>query len=135
MSEIIKIRFVIHRHEALRAGLHYDFRFEKPENKNKLNSFALKFINFESGEKIPMIDRKGYGGEHDHSWLDVERKEIEEGEYGAGVITKIDGGILDMNSDFEKGKKYSFEANSKYLKGSFTIFRISDSKIWEIYKK
>lgn len=131
MSEIIKVRFVIHEHEADKAGLHYDFRFEKPENKNKLYSFALKFINFESGEKELMID----GGEHDHSWLDVEKKEIEEGEYGAGTITKIDGGVLDVDSDYEKGKKYSFEANSKYLKGSFTIFRISDSKVWQIYKK
>ncbi|MDY0388992.1 MAG: DNA polymerase ligase N-terminal domain-containing protein [Methanolobus sp.] len=131
MSEIIKIRFVIHRHEALRAGLHYDFRFEKPENPNKLYSFAIKTLDFETGKKTPMID----GGEHEHSWLDVEHKEIEDGEYGAGVITKIDGGVLDVNPDFEKGKKYSFSANSKYLKGEFTIFRISDSKIWEIYKQ
>ena len=135
MSEIIKIRFVIHRHEALRAGLHYDFRFEKPENKNKLYSFALKSLDFENGKKIPMIDRKGYGGEHNHSWLDVEQKEIEEGEYGAGTITKIDGGILDMNSDYKKGKKYSFSAYSNYLYGDFTIFKIGDSKIWQLYKK
>jgi len=131
MDEVIKVRFVIHEHEAERAGLHYDFRFEKPENKNKLYSFALKFINFESGEKELMID----GGEHEHSWLDVEHKKIEEGEYGAGTITKIDGGILDMNSDYEKGKKYSFSAYSNYLYGDFTIFKIGDSKIWQLYKK
>ena len=131
MSEIIKIRFVIHKHEADKAGLHYDFRFEKPEKPTTLYSFILKTLNFESGIKIPIISGNG----REHFWLDVEQKEIEEGEYGAGVITKIDGGVLDMNSDFEKGKKYSFEANSKYLKGKFTIFRISDSKIWQIYKK
>jgi len=85
-----KSEFVVVKHQAKRAGLHYDIRFKMP-NSNMWASFAVrKGVPTKPGIKVLAVRT------HDHS-----RKEalffgkIDSG-YGAGTLTKWDGGPCDI---------------------------------------
>lgn len=78
--------FVIMKHQAKRAGLHYDLRFKMP-NSNMWASFAVrKGIPSSPGQKVLAVRT------HDHSRSEaLFTGKIKEG-YGAGKLTKWDGG-------------------------------------------
>jgi len=86
-----KSRFVIMKHEAKRAGLHYDLRFKKP-NSNMWDSFAVpKGVPEKPGQKVLAV----------RTTLHTEKEAlftgtIKPGEYGAGKLTKFDGGSCDI---------------------------------------
>lgn len=85
-----KSQFVIMKHEAKRAGLHYDLRFKMP-NSNLWASFAVrKGVPTSPGQKVLAIRT------HDHTQEEaLFVGEIKEG-YGAGKLTKWDGGSCDI---------------------------------------
>lgn len=80
-------KFILVKHEAIKRGTHYDLRFKMPNSKNWA-SFALNNLPpTEPGKRMSIVRT------NDHS----EREalfvgKIPEGEYGAGKLTKVDGG-------------------------------------------
>ena len=89
-------KFILIEHLAKKAGKHYDLRFKKPDSK-MWNSFATKKdIPTESGKKIMLIKTS----------LHTEEEALFVGRvtagYGAGILTKVDGGAGD---NWEIGKK------------------------------
>ena len=99
-------QFVIMEHAALRAGLHYDLRFEMPRS-SKWASFAVrKGVPTQSGKKVMAVRT------HDHT-----RKEalftgkIPPGQYGGGTLKKWDSGTC-------KVLKFSDKAMTVDFKGS-----------------
>lgn len=87
-----KTPYVLHEHNANRAGLHYDFRFKMP-SKNLLYSFALPKAHFPNkiGEKCLAVRTNDHG----RYWLFFQG-EIPKGEYGAGTIKIIQKGELEL---------------------------------------
>lgn len=80
-------KFILVKHEATKRGLHFDLRFKNPTSKNWI-SFAFN--------EIPIIDqgKRIYGVRtNDHSEKEaLFIGTIPEGEYGAGKLSKVDGG-------------------------------------------
>lgn len=78
--------FVVIKHQAKRAGLHYDLRFKIPKS-NLWASFAVrKGVPTKPGQKVLAVRT------HDHDRKEaLFTGEIKEG-YGAGKLTKWDGG-------------------------------------------
>lgn len=87
-------RFLIHQHEAKRAGLHYDLRMET-DNVNAIASFAsrklLGHISSNNPGRILLFDQDIHG----KSWIntDIKIRKIKEG-YGAGEIKLVGYGKL-----------------------------------------
>ena len=90
MSEIIKSKFIVVEHKAVRAGKHQDLRFRKPKGK-LWDSFAVrKGVPLKPGVKVLAMKT------HDHTEKDaVTTKEIKSG-YGKGTYKKIDGGQCEI---------------------------------------
>lgn len=85
--------YVLHSHNAYRAGLHSDFRIKYP-NRNMLMSFALpnQQLPQKVGEKILAVNTP----DHHMYWLNTET-EIPEGEYGAGTISIVQKGNAEVS--------------------------------------
>jgi bifunctional non-homologous end joining protein LigD len=79
-------KFIVVKHEAKRAGLHYDLRFEMP-NSNLWASFAVpKGVPTEPGKKVLAVRT------HDHTKEEaLYLGTIRQG-YGAGKLSKWDSG-------------------------------------------
>ena len=84
-----KIKFIIHDHEAKKAGKHQDLRFQKPNDIKNWLSFAVrKGVPLEPGTRVLAIKTN----------LHSEKEalftgEIPEGEYGAGKLKVYDKGF------------------------------------------
>ena len=74
------ILFTRQRHDAKRAGLHYDIRFVVGD---KAYSFATKKDIPEIGSSILLYEQPV----HDAAYALSQRVEIPDGQYGAGVTT------------------------------------------------
>ncbi|MEM3452059.1 MAG: DNA polymerase ligase N-terminal domain-containing protein [Candidatus Hadarchaeum sp.] len=110
-----KDRFVVHEHQARRAGLHWDIRVEKD---GVLKSFATKkFPEFVSGERrmILLFEQP----DHSVDWLDFEGR-IED-EYGMGEIKIIDSGKSKVR--FWSDDKRIIAFDGKKLNGVFGLIR------------
>lgn len=83
--------FIIHRHEALIAGLHFDFRIKKPGT-DKLFSFVLlpEQLKRRFQHKKPIYVIRA--NDHTIKWLEIEKIKIPKGNYGAGLITAVQKG-------------------------------------------
>jgi len=83
----MKTQFVVHDHQALRAGKHQDLRFRVA--KDKWDSFAVpKGVPLTPGTKVLAIKT--------HSHSDKEALfvgEIPKGEYGGGTLKVFDEGV------------------------------------------
>jgi DNA ligase D-like protein (predicted 3'-phosphoesterase) len=83
----VSSQFVVIKHEAKRAGLHYDLRFKMPKSNLWMSFSVRKGVPLKPGPKVLAVRT------HDHT-----RKEalftgtIKKGEYGAGKLAKWDGG-------------------------------------------
>jgi bifunctional non-homologous end joining protein LigD len=110
-------RFVIIKHEAKRAGLHYDFRF-KLENSKMWASFAVpKGVPTTAGKKVLAVRTP------DHTEADALFTGHQESGYGAGDFTKWDSGsceILKMTD-----KHISLKLNGSKVKGVYHMFNIA----------
>lgn len=98
--------FIVIEHKALKAGLHYDLRFEIPKS-NKWASFAIrKGVPLSPGKKVLAVRTK------DHSKQEaLFTGNIKAGEYGGGKLKKWDGGSC-------KILKYSKTSMTLDFKGS-----------------
>ena len=116
--------FVVHEHNARKAGLHYDLRIRVED---VLKDWAFrKPIPLESGVKRLGIEQP----DHDLSWLDFEGS-IEEG-YGAGELKIYDKGkieILEIEANKIVGNFQGNKINGKYI-----FVKSSGLKGWLIWK-
>ena len=98
-------KFVIMKHEAKRAGLHYDFRFKIPGSGN-WDSFAVrKGVPTEKGKKVLAVRTT------QHTEKEALLTGTIKSGYGAGKLTKVDGGSCII-------LKYKDSSMSIILKGS-----------------
>ena len=88
---MIPSNFILVKHEAIKRGDHYDLRFKMPNSKNWA-SFAFKdFPPTEPGERKYIVRTTDHSRENA---LFVGK--IAEGEYGAGKLSKVDGGECEV---------------------------------------
>lgn len=84
------VRFIVHDHKAIKAGLHQDLRFQYPKNLRIWYSFAVpKNIPLVPGIKVLAIRT------HDHTEEEALYKgDIPASEYGGGTLTVFDQGLV-----------------------------------------
>jgi len=109
--------FGVQRHDAHRAGLHYDLRLERDG--------VLKSWSIPKG--MPTDNRHLAIATDDHqmSWLDFDG-DIPDGSYGAGKVS------LDNKSTFQtvsySPKKWVFYVNDGKYQGKYTLVHWQDNK-------
>ncbi len=115
-------RFVVHEHQAKRAGLHYDLRLEMG---GVLKDWAFrKQPPTELGVKRFGVQQP----DHDLSWLDFEG-EIKEG-YGAGVMRIWDRGEYEVLKADENRMVLRFHGSK--LKGRYVLMKFKNG--WLFFK-
>lgn len=111
-----KSEFVIVKHEAKRAGLHYDFRFRKPKSK-MWDSFAVrKGVPKNPGEKVLAVRTT------EHSEEDARLTGILASGYGAGKFTMEDEGSCEILKYSDR--HISIKLNGRKFKGVYHFFHI-----------
>lgn len=118
------MKYVLHKHLAKRAGLHYDLRLEID---GVLKSWAIrKGIPKKEGEKFLAVQTE----DHDLKYYEFEG-EIEKG-YGAGKVKIADKGTYEL---IEKSdKKIVFELKGKSYKGKYCLIKFKKPNYWLIFK-
>lgn len=118
-----KQRFVIHAHDAKRAGKHYDLRLEAYDSVSEscvLVSWASRKLNqllSEQARRIGIFRTEN----HELKWLRFEG-EIPEG-YGAGYVRIVDRGTFEVVE--EKQGVLVVKFLGEKVKGSYAIVRLS----------
>jgi len=132
-----KSSFVVQKHQADKAGEHYDFRLEMPTDKGKkLVSWAIR----KGPSMDPLVKRLAIQtSDHDMKYGKFEGI-IETGQYGAGKTIIWDAGdykiikpVIKNKSDLEKVTMFEFQLNGKKLKGVFIM--IKTKRGWILKKK
>jgi len=119
-------KYVIHKHAAYKAGLHYDLRIEK-DNK-KLDSWAVRKGPPEKpGEKRLAVKQPVH-----KSWWLTFKGEIPKGEYGGGKFEIWDTGTLKKLVDRENDMVFEI-ISSKKLEGKYILHRMSGQN-WIFFK-
>ena len=85
-------KYVIHLHDAHRAGKHYDLRIEIPR-KRLLASWALPKTKIPTKYKEKVLAVRV--NDHGRYWLYFEG-DIPKGEYGAGSVKIVESGTLEV---------------------------------------
>lgn len=134
-------KFILVEHDAIRRKKHWDLRFEIPDSKNWASFSMNEFPPLEPNKRL-YIPRS-----NDHSReAALYIGKIPEGEYGAGILKKIDEGKCDVikykNAHIVvnfKGKKLKglyhfinvgvFGKRKQYNKKVYTFFKGKDQKI------
>lgn len=111
----MEILFVRQRHEAKKAGLHYDYRIVIGD---KAYSWATKKELPEPGNKIILWEQPV----HDASYALSKKIEIPDGQYGAGITT------LDFAQKGLAEKKEDSYKLSLHNGQSFTIKKMDEAK-------
>jgi bifunctional non-homologous end joining protein LigD len=118
-------KFIVVKHEAKRAGTHYDLRFEMP-NSNLWASFAVrKGVPLEPGKKVLAVRT------HDHSREEALFLGTIASGYGAGKFTKWDDGNCIVKKFTSKHIVVDFKG--KKIKGLYHL--INTGVIDREYKK
>lgn len=113
-------KFVIHKHDADRAGLHFDLRLE---HEGVLESWAIKKHKLPAkGERLLAMRTEDHPLEYGKF-----KGTIPEGEYGAGKVDIYDSGTYETIKRTKDTIK--FKLNGKKEKGSYTLHR-TDGKSW-----
>src|SRR5215472_11784623 len=112
--------FVVQKHQAHRAGLHWDFRLE---HGGVLWSWAVR-----KGPSLDPADKRIAAHVEDHP-LDYANFEgtIPDGQYGAGTVELWDRGTWQPLDDPEAGLQKGelrFVLDGKRLHGRFTLVRL-----------
>lgn len=126
--------FVVQKHKAKRAGLHYDFRLEMPTKKGvKLVSWVIR-----KGPSLnPKMKRLAIETvDHDLKYGKFEGF-TEEG-YGAGKTIIWDSGTykivkpeIKSKEDLKKIKMFEFILSGKKLRGRFLMIRTKQGWIFK----
>lgn len=112
-----KSEFVIVKHEAKRAGLHYDFRFRIPNSK-MWDSFAVrKGVPKQVGEKVLAVRTT------EHTEKDARLTGVLSSGYGAGKFTMEDTGQCEILKYSDR--HISIKLNGKKFKGVYHLFAIA----------
>lgn len=82
----VKSKFVVMKHEAKRAGLHYDLRFVMPKSKMWASFAVRKGVPTEPGKKVLAVKT------HDHTEKEAMMLGIIDDGYGAGKLSLFDKG-------------------------------------------
>ena len=124
---LIKQKFLIHKHNANRAGLHYDLRIE--HNCMLLSWATRKMPELISGttSKIALFEQPV----HDPSWFDFEG-DIDDG-YGAGKVLIWDKGSYDI---IKWGDHLILDFHGNRLKGIYVLlpYPMQDNQ-WLMFRK
>ena len=112
--------FVVQKHQAHRAGLHWDFRLE---HGGVLWSWAVR-----KGPSLDPADKRIAAHVEDHplDYADFEGT-IPDGQYGAGTVELWDRGTWEPLDDPEAGMRKGelrFVLDGKRLHGRFTLVRL-----------
>lgn len=112
--------FVVQKHQAHRAGLHWDFRLE---HNDVLWSWAVR-----KGPSLDPADKRIAVHVEDHplDYADFEGT-IPEGHYGAGSVETWDRGTWEPLIDPDEGLRdgeIKFVLSGKRLHGKFTLVRL-----------
>jgi len=125
-------RFVVMKHEAERAGLHYDLRFRIPGS-NMWASFAVrKGIPLEQGVKVLAVRTE------DHTEKGALITGTIGSGYGKGKLTKWDGGYCDVEKYTTSHIILNFRGNKikgiyHLLNTKYVLTKVSDSKEGQSY--
>lgn len=112
-----KSKFVLMKHQAKKAGIHYDLRFKMPGKKD-WDSYAIP-KGPPTGSEKRMVIRTTIHSEEEALFTG----KIEIG-YGAGIITKEDSGSCDILR-YEPGKHIVIKFNGSKLKGTFHFINMA----------
>jgi bifunctional non-homologous end joining protein LigD len=119
-------KFVIHEHEALRAGWHHDLRLER---NGVLKSWAVpKGMPEESGVRrvaMPVED-------HALSYGKFEGK-IPKGQYGAGKVRIWDRGTYETKSWSNTKKEVIL--HGKKVRGEYVLRWMDEMYCWLLWKR
>jgi DNA ligase D-like protein (predicted 3'-phosphoesterase) len=116
--------FVIQKHKADRAGLHFDFRLQEGD---ALKSWAIKKHKLPSkGGKLLAVETEM----HPLSYSDFEGT-IPEGQYGAGDVEIYDKGTYTTIK--KSGKVWKFKLNGKKEDGVYVLVHTGKSN-WLLIK-
>jgi bifunctional non-homologous end joining protein LigD len=112
--------FVVQKHAAKRAGLHWDFRLE---HDGVLWSWAVR-----KGPSLDPADRRLAAHVEDHplDYADFQGS-IPEGQYGAGTVETWDRGTWEPIGDPEAGMRkgdLNFLLHGQRLQGRFHLVRL-----------
>jgi DNA-directed RNA polymerase subunit RPC12/RpoP len=136
-------RFVIQRHDAKRAGTHYDFRLEVPADKNALEKYEEKREFKTTPEPAPseaatvleswairyfdqVLDEKKARAlainvePHEISYLNFEGF-IPPGQYGAGLVSIFDSGTYEIIEN--KPNSITIRLNGSEIDGTFKLYQ------------
>jgi hypothetical protein len=115
---IKKTRYVLHLHNAHKAGRHFDFRI-KYFNEKKLISFAIpkEKLPYNVGEQALAIQTP----DHSIGWLYREKLRIPKGEYGGGFIKRLQYGNCYVEIWTDTYIKFSVDAGP-YMTGDYIMF-------------
>lgn len=120
----IFVPYVLHEHQADKAGFHCDFRIQYPK-KSVLASFAIPRCNIpiKIHEKRLVIKTEDHG----RYWLYFEGR-IPEGEYGAGTVKIIQKGKAEVLGWSDS--HITIKLSGKKLSGKYTLvkFKTKDNK-------
>lgn len=115
-----KSEFVIVKHEAKRAGLHYDFRFKKPKSK-MWDSFAVrKGVPMRPGEKVLAVKTT------EHTEKEARLTGVLASGYGAGKFTMEDEGSCEILKYTDK--HISIRLSGKKFTGVYHLFRTPQNR-------
>jgi len=137
MSLKSKQQFVVQKHVADKAGLHYDFRLEMPVG---TKSMLVSWVIRKGPSMNPLIRRLAIETKpHAMEYGNFEGITAK-GQYGAGTTLLWDSGTYELvrpkklkNKDLQKIKMFEFRLKGKKLKGSFIM--IKTKRGWLIKKK
>ena len=112
--------FVVQKHQAHRAGLHWDFRLE---HNDVLWSWAVR-----KGPSLDPVDKRIAVHVEDHplDYADFQGT-IPDGSYGAGTVQTWDRGTWKPLTDPDQGLRdgeIKFVLSGKRLNGKFTLVRL-----------
>ena len=114
---MIKSKFVLMKHQAKKAGLHYDLRFKIP-GKNDWDSYVIR-KNIPTGSEKRMVIRTTIHSEKEA----LLTGKIETG-YGAGILTKEDYGDCEILL-YKPGKHIAINFKGSKLKGIYHFINMA----------
>ena len=113
-----KVNFVIHFHDAYKAGKHFDMRFQKPNDMKNWLSFAVrKGVPTKPGTRVLAI-KTNLHSEEEALFIG----EIPVGKYGAGTLEVFDEGTAII--ELYKPAHIALTFKGKKIKGLYHLINI-----------